>query len=157
MPKKLILVATAAFLLGLVACDESGGDVTLPSPIPTESVSRAVCDARGRVFDLVGQVQTGAVESKADVATRLRDLAEQLDSEAGSLRSQGLGSAANSVSALSTATSQLADAVEGADTAAIVSAAAKAATAIQEVPGCPPSSPTPSPSPSPTPSASPST
>jgi hypothetical protein len=157
MRKTLILAATAAFLLGLMACDESSGDVTLPSPIPTESVSRAVCDARGRVFDLVAQVQTGAVESQADVATRLRDLAGQLDSEASSLRSQDLERAANSVGALSTATSQLADAVEGANTAAIVSAAAEAASAIQGVPGCPPSSPSPSPSPSPTPSASPST
>jgi hypothetical protein len=105
-----------------------------------------VCDARGRVFDVVGQVQTGAVQSKADVATQLDTLARQLDTEAERLRSQGLDQAAKSVDDLSTATSQLADAVEGADTSAIVSAAAKAATAIQAIPGCPSPSPSASPS-----------
>jgi hypothetical protein len=145
-PFNLILIP--ALFLALVACSDTGGAViapsTLPTAIPTASVGRAVCDARGRVLDVVGRVKTGAVESKADVASSLRTLAGQLDSEAQRLRGQGLTTAADKVSALSAATTQLADAVEGADTAAIVSAAARAASAIEAVPGCPSPSPSPS-------------
>jgi hypothetical protein len=145
-PFNLILVP--ALFLALVGCSDTGGAVTVPSSlptaIPTASVGPAVCDAKGRVFDVVGRVQTGAVESKADVASSLRGLARQLDSEAQRLRAQGLTTAADSVRALSAATTQLADAVEGADTAAIVSAAARAASAIEAIPGCPSPSPSPS-------------
>ena len=146
--KPLILMLIPVLLLALVACSDTGGTVTLPSTlptaIPTASVGPAVCDARGRVFDVVGRVQTGAVESKADVASSLRNLARLLDSEAQRLRGQGLATAADRVRALSAATTQLADAVEGADTAAIVSAAARAASAIEAIPGCPSPSPSPS-------------
>jgi hypothetical protein len=145
-PFNLILVP--ALFLALVACSDTGGAVTapstLPTAIPTASVGPAVCDAKGRVFDVVGRVQTGAVESKADVASSLRNLARQLDSEAQRLRTQGLTTAADRVRELSVATTQLADAVEGADTAAIVSAAARAASAIEAIPGCPSPSPSPS-------------
>jgi hypothetical protein len=153
LQKPVMLLVCSALVVGLVSCGDSADEATLPTPLPTESFGRAVCDARGRVFDVVGQVQTGAVESKADVAARLRTLAEQLDSEAERLRSQDLAQAAKSVAALSTATSQLAAAVEGTDPSAIVAAAARAASAVQAIPGCP----SPSPSSSPTPSASPST
>jgi hypothetical protein len=142
-PFNLMLIP--ALFLVLVACSDTGGAVTapstLPTTIPTASVGPAVCDARGRVLDVVGRVKTGAVESKADVASSLRTLAGQLDSEAQRLRAQGLTTAADSVRALSAATTQLAEAVQGADTAAIVSAAARAASAIEAVPGCPSPSP----------------
>jgi hypothetical protein len=145
--KLFIDIGTVAIVLSLASCGKSSGQA-VTSPLPTASVGRAVCDARGRVLDVVSQVQTGAVQSKADVASRLRTIARQLEAEAGRLRSRGLTPAANSVRDLSAATNQLADSVEGSDTAAIVSAAAKAASAIESVPGCPSPSPTPSPSPS---------
>jgi len=138
--KLFVIIRTLAIALSLSACSNSSKQA-VTSPLPTASVGRAVCDARGRVLDVVGQVQTGAVQSKADVASRLRTLARQLDSEATRLRSQGLSSAADKVRTLSSATTQLASAVEGSDTAAIVSAAAKAASAINSIPGCPSPSP----------------
>jgi len=138
--KLVIIIGTVAIALSLSACGNSSGQA-VTSPLPTASVGRAVCDARGRVLDVVGQVQTGAVQSKADAANRLRTLARQLDSEATRLRSQGLTSTADKVRTLSAATTQLATAVEGSDTAAIVSAAAKAASAIESIPGCPSPSP----------------
>jgi len=138
--KLVIIIGTVAIALSLPACGNSSGQA-VTSPLPTASVGRAVCDARGRVLDVVGQVQTGAVQSKADAASRLRTLARQLDSEATRLRSQGLTSTADKVRTLSAATTQLATAVEGSDTAAIVSAAAKAASAIESIPGCPSPSP----------------
>jgi len=138
--KLVIIIGTVAIALSLSACGNSSGQA-VTSPLPTASVGRAVCDARGRVLDVVGQVQTGAVQSKADAANRLRTLARQLDSEATRLRSQGLTSTADKVRTLSAATTQLASAVEGSDTAAIVSAAAKAASAIESIPGCPSPSP----------------
>jgi hypothetical protein len=140
MKGPFVIIGTVAIAVSLSACTNSSGQAAT-SPIPTASVGRAVCDARGRVLDVVGQVQTGAVQSKADVASRLRTLAQQLDSEATRLRSQGLRSAADKVSTLSVATTQLATAVEGSDTAAIVSAATKAASAIESIPGCPSPSP----------------
>ncbi len=140
MRKLVIIIGTVAIALSLPACGNSSGQA-VTSPLPTASVGRAVCDARGRVLDVVGQVQTGAVQSKADAANRLRTLARQLDSEATRLRSQGLTSTADKVRTLSAATTQLATAVEGSDTAAIVSAAAKAASAIESIPGCPSPSP----------------
>ncbi len=140
MRKLVIIIGTVAIALSLSACGNSSGQA-VTSPLPTASVGRAVCDARGRVLDVVGQVQTGAVQSKADAANRLRTLARQLDSEATRLRSQGLTSTADKVRTLSAATTQLATAVEGSDTAAIVSAAAKAASAIESIPGCPSPSP----------------
>jgi hypothetical protein len=149
--RALTLLTCAALVLVLGSCGDSNGGTALPSPLPTESVGPAVCDARDRVFDLVGEVQSGAIESKEDVAARLRDLRGQLDDQAEELRSEGQTGAADSVTALATAATELADAVEGADAAAIVSAAARAASAIQSIPGCP--SPSPSPSPSPTASA----
>lgn len=143
MRKHVIIIGSVAIVLSLAACSDSSGQA-VTSPLPTASISRAACDARGRVLDVVSQVQTGAVQSKADVASRLRALARQLDSEATRLRSQGLTPASDRVRDLSVATTQLAGAVEGTDTAAIVSAAARAASAIQSIPGCPSPSPSPS-------------
>jgi hypothetical protein len=139
-----ILIVCASLSLSLAACGNSSGKTTLPSPPPTASVGRAACDARGRVLDVVGEVQAGAVQSKADVSARLREAARSLDSEAQRLSSQGLQAAANRVRSLSAATVQLADAVDRADSTAIVAAAAKAASAIQAIPGCPSPSASPS-------------
>jgi hypothetical protein len=144
MSKPSILIVVAALFLSLAACSESSGQATISSPLPTASVGRAACDARGRVLDIVGQVQTGAVQSKSDLSARLREAARTLDAEAQRLRSKGLQPAAKEVSSVSTATVQLADAVDRADSAAIVSAAAKAASAIQALPGCPSPSASPS-------------
>jgi hypothetical protein len=144
MSKPLIPIVAAAVILSLAACSDSSGQATIPSPLPTASVTRAACDARGRVLDIVGQVQTGAVQSKSDLSARLREAARTLDAEARRLRSKGLQAAASKVSSLSAATVQLADAVDRADSAAIVAAAAKAAGAIQGLPGCPSPSASPS-------------
>jgi hypothetical protein len=137
MRKRFILIVAALLFLSLASCSESSGQASISSPLPTASVARAACDARGRVLDVVGQVQTGAVQSKADLSARLREAARTLDAEAQRLRSKGLQASADKVSSLSAATVQLADAVDRADAGAIVAAAAKAASAVQAVPGCP--------------------
>ncbi|HYT81223.1 MAG TPA: hypothetical protein VEQ37_18625 [Actinomycetota bacterium] len=136
MRKLVIIIGTVAIALSLSACSNSSGQA-VTSPLPTASVAPALCDARGRVLDVVGEVRAGAIQSKADVASRLRTIAGQLDSEATRLRTRGLTTAADKVRTLSAATTQLASAVEGSDTAAIVSAAAKTASAIESIPGCP--------------------
>jgi hypothetical protein len=144
MRTRFILSVSAALLLCVPACGKSSGRTSLPSPPPPASVSRAACDARGRVLDVVGEVQAGAVQSKAAVSARLREAARSLDGEAQRLRSLGLQAAANRVRSLSAATVQLADAVDRGDSAAIVAAAAKVAGAIQAIPGCPSPSASPS-------------
>jgi hypothetical protein len=144
MRKRFILIVAALLFLSLASCSESSGQAGIPSPLPTASVGRAACDARGRVLDVVGQVQTGAVQSKADLSARLRQAARTLDAEAQRLASKSLHTAANKVRSLSATTVQLADAVDRADAAAIVTAAAKAASAVQAVPGCPSPSASPS-------------
>jgi hypothetical protein len=150
MRKSLILLVSSALLLGLAACGDSSGQSTLPTsrptPLPTESVGQAACDIRDRVSDVVSQVQSGAIDTKADVAASLNSLAQQLDTQANRLHTLNFTGAATAVKALSTAASDLADAVEGNDPAALANAAAQAARAIQALPGCP--SPTPSASPS---------
>jgi hypothetical protein len=137
-------MVAALIFLSLAACSDSNGQATISSPLPTASVGQAACDARGRVLGIVGQVRTGAVQSKADLSARLRQAAQTLDAEAGRLSSKGLQAAADKVRSLSAATVQLADAVDRADSAAIVAAAAKAASAIAALPGCPSPSASPS-------------
>jgi hypothetical protein len=141
---KRALIVGILIVFGLVGCSNSNNPTTIPSTIRSQvqqTAGQAVCDLQTQLLSVLTQVQATTLDSVSSVTSKLQDVQTKLQDQADSLAAQGATPLADQVRNAANAVGQLASAVTSGDTSAIVSAGAKVAGVISQIPGCPSASP----------------
>lgn len=134
--KRSLLVA-ALTVLAPAACGSSSASSVPPSVSAQMSAAgQDVCAIQAQVLAVIGEIQGTSLQSKTEVVAKLRDLQTKLQDQANTLNSQGATPLADQVQRAADSVGRLADAVESGNLSTIVSAAATAASALGQIPGC---------------------